>query len=103
MVERGGVYFVEHPEWGRRPVLVLTRDSAIPVLKRVTVASITRRLRDIPTEVVLDRDDGMPTRCAVSLDNLGEAWKAMLTEQVTTLGHDRMREVCRALDIALGC
>ncbi len=103
MVERGGVYFVEHPEWGRRPVLVLTRDAAIPVLKRVTVASITRRLRDLPTEVVLDRDDGMPTRCAVSLDNLAEAWKAMLTEHVTTLSPERMRQVCRALRIALGC
>lgn len=103
MVERGGVYFIEHPEWGRRPVLVLTRDAAIPVLKRVTVASVSRRLRDIPTEVVLDEADGMPTRCAVSADNLGEAWKAMLTERVTTLSDARMREVCRALEIAFGC
>lgn len=103
MVERGGVYFVEHPEWGRRPVVVLTRDSAIPVLKRVTVASITRRMRGIPTEVVLDTDDGMPTRCAVSLDNLSEAWKAMLTQHVTTLSHNRMREICGALNVALDC
>lgn len=103
MVTRGGVYWVEHPEWGRRPVLVLTRDSAIPVLKRVTVAAITRRVRDIPTEVVLDTDDGMPTRCAVSLDNIGEAWKAMLADHVTTLSHVRMREICRALDTSVGC
>lgn len=103
MVERGGVYFVEHPEWGRRPVVVLTRNSAIPVLKRVTVASISRRIRNIATEVVLGADDGMPVLCAVSLDNLGEAWKAMLTEQLTTLSPDRMGEVCHALDIALGC
>ncbi len=82
---------------------MLTRDLAIPVLKRVTVASITRRIRNIPTEVILDSDDGMPTRCAVTLDNLGEAWKAMLTKQVTILSHVRMREVCRALDAALGC
>ena len=103
MVERGGVYFLEHPDWGRQPVVVLTREAAIPVLKRVTVATITRRLRGIPTEVVLDAEDGMPTRCAVSLDNLGEAWKAMLTEHITTLGHDRMLEVCRALQAAVGC
>lgn len=103
MVERGGIYFIEHPECGRRPVLVLTRDSAIPVLKRVTVASISRRLRGIPTEVVLDDDDGMPARCAVSLDNLGEAWKALLTDRVTTLGPERMRQVCDALRIATGC
>jgi mRNA interferase MazF len=103
MVKRGGVYYLEHPEWGRRPVLVLTREAAIPVLKRVTIASISRTIRDIPTEVILDEDDGMPTRCAVSLDNLGEAWKAMLTQHVTTLSLQRMNEVCRALDIAVGC
>jgi mRNA interferase MazF len=84
-------------------VLVLTRDAAIPVLKRVTIASISRRIRGIPTEVVIDEDDGMPTRCAVSLDNLGDAWKAMLTSQLTTLGPDRMQQVCRALSIAAGC
>ena len=103
MVRRGGIYYLEHPEWGRRPVLVLTREAAIPVLKRVTIASITRTIRGIPTEVVLDEDDGMPVRCVVSLDNLGDAWKAMLTGHVTTLGPDRMREVCQALSIAVGC
>lgn len=103
MVTRGGVYFVEHPEWGRRPVLVLTREAAIPVLKRVTVASISRRVRGIPTEVVLDEHDGMPGECAVSLDNLGEAWKALLVEHVTTLPPERMQAVCRALSVALAC
>jgi mRNA interferase MazF len=103
VVRRGGVYYFEHPELGRRPVLVLTREAAIPVLKRVTIASITRTVRGIPTEVVLDEDDGMPVRCVVSLDNLGDAWNAMLTEQVTTLRPERMREVCQALSVALGC
>lgn len=102
-MRRGGVYFIEHLEWGRRPVLVLTRDAAIPVLKRVTIASISRRIRGIPTEVVLDEDDGMPARCAVSLDDVGEAWKAMLTEHVTTLKPPRMQEVCDALNAAVGC
>ena len=85
MVRRGDVFWLEHPEWGRRPVLVLTRDAAVPVLKRVTVAAITRRVRGIPTEVALDEDDGMPTRCAVTLDNLGDAWKGTLVDRVTTL------------------
>jgi mRNA interferase MazF len=84
-------------------VLVLTRDAAIGVLRRVTIASITRVIRDIPTEVVLDADDGMPTRCAVTLDNVGEAWKAMLVDHVTTLPQARMREVCDALETAVGC
>lgn len=100
---RGGIYYLEHPEWGRRPVLVLTRVGAIPAMKRVTVASISRTIRGVPTEVVLDLEDGMPVRCAVSLDNLGDAWQATLTEQVTTLGPDRMHDVCEALSIAVGC
>lgn len=103
MVKRGGIYYLEHPEWGRRPVLVLTRDAAIPVLKRVTIASISRTTRHIPTEVILDDEDGMPGRCAVSLDNLGDAWKAMLAEHITTLGPIRMRDVCQALAVAVGC
>jgi mRNA interferase MazF len=103
VVRRGGVYYLEHPELGRRPVLVLTRDAAIPVLKRVIIASISRTVRGIPTEVQLDKEDGMPVPCAVSLDNLGDAWKAMLTEQITTLRPDKMRQVCDALSIATGC
>ncbi|MBA2578509.1 MAG: hypothetical protein H0V05_18020 [Euzebyaceae bacterium] len=62
---QGGEYDVD--EWGDLgAVVVLTRDAAIPVLKRVTVATITRHIRGLPTEVVLDEDDGMPARCAVS-------------------------------------
>jgi mRNA interferase MazF len=103
VVRRGDVYYLEHPEWGRRPVLVLTREAAIPVLKRVTIASISRTIRGIPTEVILDENDGMPTECAVSLDNLGDARKALLIQHVTTLKPERMNEVCQALNIAVGC
>lgn len=99
----GGVYMVEHPVWVRRPVLVLTRPAAIPVLKRVTIASISRHVRAIPTEVVLDEVDGMATRCAVSLDNLGEVEKALLIDHVTTLDDGRMGDVCHALNVAVGC
>ena len=102
-MNRGDVYFCEHPDGGRRPVLVLTRSAAIPVLKRVTVASISRTVRGIPTEVNLDEDDGMPARCAVSLDNINDVWQAMLTKRVTTLGPGRMAQVCVALAIAVGC
>lgn len=102
-MSRGGVYLMEHQAWGRRPVLVLTRQAAIPVLKRVTVASISSRIRGIPTEVVLDEQDGMARRCAVSLDNLGEVYQALLIDHLTTLDEGRMGEVCHALNIALSC
>lgn len=103
VVCRGGVYLMEHPAWGRRPVLVLTRQAAIPVLKQVTVASISSQIRGIPTEVVLDEQNGMARRRAVSLDNLGEVSQALLIDHLTTLDEGRMGEVCHALNIAVSC
>ena len=102
-MNRGEVWWVEEPDIGRRPACVLTRQEALGVLRRVTVAPATRTLRSIPTEVELDRADGMPERCALSLDNVRTVPKAMLTERITTLSPGRLREVCTALDRAMGC
>ena len=66
----------------RRPVLLLTRDSAIPVLTGVTVAPITRTIRDIPTEVVLTADDGVPEQCAANFDNIQTVPKHKLGERI---------------------
>jgi mRNA interferase MazF len=103
VVSRGDVLWLEAPDDKRRPACVLTRDAAIPVLRYVTVAFITRTLRGIPTEVRLDPDDGMPTECAINLDNLRTVPKAHLTERITTLSGKQMHEVCRALSVANGC
>jgi mRNA interferase MazF len=97
------VWWVEHPDWGRRPALVLTRQAAIPVLNTVLAAPATRTIRGIPTEVVLDRDDGMPDACCVSLDNLTSMAQELFRERITRLSVARMNEVCRALSIAAGC
>ena len=102
-MNRGEVWWVEEPEVGRRPACVLTRQEATPVLRRVTVAPATRTVRSIPTEVELAQEDGMPERCALSLDNLRTVPKVLLTERITTLGPRRLREVCVALERALGC
>jgi mRNA interferase MazF len=103
MVSRGDVCWCETPDEGRRPALVLTRAEAIPVMKKVTVAFLTRRIRDIPTEVRLGPDDGMPAECVVSLDNVRHISRSLLGEQMTSLSGPRMHEVCRALAIASGC
>jgi mRNA interferase MazF len=103
MVSRGDVCWVETPEDGRRPMLILSRAEAIPVLHAVTAAIVTRRMRGIPTEVRLGVDDGMPEECVVSLDNLRHIQRAFLTEPITTLSGPRMHQVCRALAIATGC
>lgn len=102
-MNRGEVWWLEEPDAGRRPVCVLTRQEAIPVLRRVTVAPATRTVRGIPTEVRLGRDDGMPDDCALSFDNVRTVPQALLTERITTVPAARLRELCEALDRALGC
>ncbi len=103
MVARGEVWWSESPEWARRPVLVLTREAVAGRLSSVLAALVTTVQREIPTEVALDEDDGMPRPCVVNLDNVATVPVAYLTERVTRLGPDRMQETCRALAHATGC
>ena len=103
LVARGEVWWVEHPEAGRRPFLVLTRQAAIPVLNSVLGVPATRTIRQIPTEVVLDEADGMPEECALSLDNVTTVPKEMFRGRITRLSIGRMSEICRALSLASGC
>ena len=103
LVARSEVWWVEHPDAGRRPFLVLTRQAAIPVLNSVLGVPASRTIRQIPTEVVLDRADGMPEQCALSLDNLTTVPKELFRTRITRLSVGRMSEVCRALSVASGC
>jgi mRNA interferase MazF len=88
---------------GRHPVCVLTRDEAITRLDNVVVATISSHIWGLQSEVLLGPEDGMPTECAVSLDNLRTVPKALLTEPITALGTEKMTEVCRKLAFATGC
>jgi mRNA interferase MazF len=103
VVARGEIWWAEHPDAGRRPFLVLTRQAAIPVLRSVLAVPATRTIREIPTEVALDCDDGMPEDCALSLDNLTLVPKEFFRERITRLSVQRMSDVCRALALASGC
>lgn len=87
----------------QRPVLVLTRASAIGHLATVTVAPITSTVRGVPSEVILDVEDGMKGRCAVNLHNAVTIAQARLGRRVGNLTPGRMEEVCSALRFALGC
>ena len=103
-IERGDVrLFVFPPPDKPRPVLVLTRDSAIGYLSRVTVAPITSTTRGVPSEVVLGPNDGMRRPCAVNLHNVVTVSKQGLGRRLCTLDPLRMDEVCTALGFALGC
>jgi mRNA interferase MazF len=86
----------------RRPVLILTRDSALSFLNSVTVAPITTTVRDIPSEVYLDREDGLFTECAANMDNLQTVPKARVGSLVTSLSEARMADINRAVAFALG-
>jgi mRNA interferase MazF len=103
VVARGEVWWHEHPDEGRRPYLILQRDAAIRVLNQLIAAPATRTRRGIATEVDLDRSDGMPEPCVVTLDNLRQVRPPYLTRRITTLGPERMNQVCRALHAAVDC
>ena len=103
MVDRGEVWWYEHPEQGRRPYLILTRSDAVPFLSQVIAVPASRTVRGIPTEVGLDAEDGMPTECALSLDNITTIRAALCTRHITTLSVQKLREVCEALRLAVAC
>jgi mRNA interferase MazF len=86
-----------------RPVLVLTRDSAISYLATATVAPITSAIRGVPSEVVLNEEDGMKAPCSVNLHNLVTVSQQRLGKRLAQLSPSRMREICLALRFSLGC
>lgn len=103
LVRRGEVWWVHAPEAGRRPHLILTRDTAIPVLNSIVGVPATRTIRGIPTEVALGPEDGMPDECALTLDNVSSLPKTYLERRICELGPETMARVCRALALATGC
>lgn len=86
----------------RRPVVILTRDSALEFLGEVTVAPVTSTIRDIPSEVVLTRVDGMPNDCAINLDQLQTVSRLRIGSLIATLDSRKMTEARSALLFALG-
>ncbi len=101
-MRRGEVWWAELPQpIGRRPVLLLSRDTAYRVRTAVTVAVITRTIRNIPTEVPLDQEDGMPAKCVVNLDDILTIPKSRLTERITALSPEKMSAVAKAIAFAL--
>ena len=103
-ITRGDVRLYQFaPPDKNRPVVVLTRDSAIRYLATVTVAPITSTIRGVPSEVVLDAEDGMKSPCAVNLHTAVTISQAKLGKRVTKLASARMDEICAALGFSLGC
>jgi mRNA interferase MazF len=101
-MKRGEVrWYKFDPPDKRRPVVILTRDSVIEYLGEITVAPVTCVVRDIPTQVVLSEQDGMPRECAVNCDHVQTVAKGKIGPTITTLPADKMEEVRQAIAFAL--
>jgi mRNA interferase MazF len=101
---RGELWWCELADIGRRPVVVLSRDAAIPRLGRALIAPCTTTIRHIPSEVVLEPgDDPVPLRSGVNLDSVESVSVAVLVERLGRLSDARMRQICGALEVAVHC
>ncbi len=100
-MKRGEVWWVEMPApAGRRPAVLLSRDSAYRVRAAVTIAPVTRTIRDIPVEVFLDQSDGMPTRCVVNLDDITTLPKSLVKQRIATLSPEKIQKIDEAIRFA---
>jgi mRNA interferase MazF len=99
---QGDIWWAE-AEDKRRPVLVVTRSEAIPVLSWIVVAPVTRTVRRIPTEIQLGPPHGLGVDCAASFDTLQPIRRALLTERVGQLSIEGQDEICRALAALADC
>ncbi len=102
-MNRGDVrwYKIVKPD-KRRPVVILTRGSALEYLSEVTVVPITSTIRDIPSELILTQSDGMPRDCAVNLDHIQTVARGKVGSLITKLNPDKVRALRRACLFALG-
>jgi mRNA interferase MazF len=101
---RGEIWWCELADIGRRPVVVLTRDVAIPRMRRALVAPCTTTIRGLPSEVLLEPgDDPVPRRSVVNLDSVESVAVSVLVERLGRLADARMQEVCAALEVAVDC
>ncbi len=88
--------------WGRRPVVLLSRDSAYPVRESVTVAPVTTAIRHIPVEVPLGPEEGLPRPCVANLDNISTIDKNLLQERISSVSPQKLRAMEEAIRFALG-
>jgi mRNA interferase MazF len=101
-MKRGEIrwYRFQHPD-KKRPVLILTRDSILEYLGEVTIAPITTTIRDIPSEVLLYKHDGMPRDCAIDFDHIQTVSKEKIGSPITSLSPEKLNQVTEAITFAL--
>jgi mRNA interferase MazF len=102
VVARGELWWLETPDEKGRPVLVISRDEANAVLRRVMVAPVTRTLRSAPSQLLLGRDEGLPTESVANFDDLASVPKSLLVRRLGALG-PRLHELCERLRAMADC
>jgi len=101
-MKRGEVrwYKFRHPD-KKRPIVILTRNSILEYLGEVTIAPVTSTIRDIPSEVLLSRLDGMHNDCAINCDHIQTVSKSNVGAMITSLSKEKLSEVRDAINFAL--
>ncbi len=103
-VNRGEIWlYTFKPPDKRRPVVVLTRQDAIPFLRAVMVAPITSTIRGAPSEVAVGVDEGLKAASAINLDHIQTVEQRLLRHFVGSISEKKLVAVCRALNLAAGC
>jgi mRNA interferase MazF len=102
VVARGELWWLETPDEKGRPVLVISRDEANAVLRRVMVAPVTRTLRSAPSQLPLGRQEGLPTESVANFDDLASVPRSLLVRRLGTLG-PRLHELCERLRAMADC
>ena len=101
-MKRGEVrWYNFKPPDNKRPVVILTRNSILDYLGEVTVVPITSTIRDIPSEVLLSKQDGMHNACAINCDHLQTVSKDKIGTLITTLSKEKLLEIRNAICFAL--
>lgn len=101
-MRRGQIWWAEQPKpIGRRPVVLLSRNEAYRVRNAVTVAQVSRTIRNIPVEVFLGKAEGLNCKCVVNLDTISTIRKSCLIEPITILSPDKIKEINKAIKFAL--
>ena len=101
---RGELWWCELPDIAKRPVVVMSRDAAIPRLRRTLIAPCTTTIRNLASEVLLEPgEDPIVRRCVVNLDSVESVSVSVLVDRMGRLSDERMRQICDALSVAVGC
>jgi mRNA interferase MazF len=102
-MRRGEVWWADLPApAGRRPVVLISREEAYAVRALCTVVPVTTRIRNIPVEVPLGRDEGLPRKCVANADTIATIPRTTLVEYIGVLGAEKVTKLDAALRFALG-